>query len=213
MISRNSPMPAYYQTKMRILDMIKQDDYEVGDKLPMDSDFCEMYGVSRITVRRALTELEQEGYIERIQGKGSYLRFKVLDQNISKFYSFNDEITKMGMVPSSVFLKLDLVEADKNISEMLGIKERDLLYLLERLRLANDIIIAYDRSYLPKYIVPGFDKEMILDGSLYDAMDRHYDARPTVAEASLEAISFDEADALKMRVKPKSSQLLVTHPF
>lgn len=55
MISRNSPMPAYYQTKMRILDMIKQDDYEVGDKLPTDSDFCEMYGVSRITVRRALT--------------------------------------------------------------------------------------------------------------------------------------------------------------
>ena len=50
----------------------------------------------------------------------------------------------MGMVPSSVFLKLDLVEADKNIAEMLGIKERDLLYLLERLRLANDIIIAYD---------------------------------------------------------------------
>lgn len=39
MISRNSPMPAYYQTKMRILDMIKQDDYEIGDKLPMDSDF------------------------------------------------------------------------------------------------------------------------------------------------------------------------------
>lgn len=85
MISRNSPMPAYYQTKMRIFDMIKQDDYEVGDKLPTDSDFCEMYGVSRITVRRALTELEQEGYIERIQGKGSYLRFKGLDQNISKF--------------------------------------------------------------------------------------------------------------------------------
>lgn len=50
---------------------------------------------------------------------------------------------------------------------------------------------------------------MILDGSLYDAMDRHYDARPTVAEESLEAISIDEADALKMRVKPKSSQLLV----
>ena len=59
MISRNSPMPAYYQTKMRILDMIKQDDYEVGDKLPTDSDFCEMYGVSRITVRRALPSLNK----------------------------------------------------------------------------------------------------------------------------------------------------------
>lgn len=209
MISKSSPMPAYYQIKMRILDMIKQDMYEVGDKLPTDSEFCTQYGVSRITVRRALSELEQEGYIERIQGKGSYLKFKGLDQNIEKFYSFNDEIHKMGMVPSSIFLKLELIAADSTIADILKISEGDKVYLLERLRLANDIIIAYDRSYLPEYIVPGFNKNMISSGSMYDAMERHFDAKPTVAEESLEAISINEKDAMKMRLKPNSSQLLV----
>lgn len=209
MIKKTSPVPAYYQVKIDIQERIRNDIYKVKEQLPTDMEFCELYQVSRITIRRALAELESEGYIERIQGKGSYVKFKEIKQNISKFYNFTDETIKMGYVPSSVFLKLELIEPNEEVREILDLEEREKVFLLERLRLADEMIAAYDRSFIPEKLIPGFKKEMLHEGSLYKSLQTNYGFVPNNSEETIEAVAIDEKDAMKMRIKVGSPQLLV----
>lgn len=204
-----SIVPAYYTVKMDILDKIKQDEYPVGCQLPTDMEFCELYNVSRITIRRALSELEAEGYIERRQGKGSYVKFKDIKQSIQKFYSFTNEMIKMGFVPSSIFLKLEKIKPDERVKQYLQIKDDEMVYLLERLRLADEKCIAYDRSYMPESVVPNFSKEMLVEGSLYKSLEKYYGCKPDNSEETIEAITITNEDATKMRIKQNSPVLLV----
>lgn len=209
MIERESPVPAYYQVKMEILQKIKNNVWKVGDQLPTNMEFCEMFDVSRITIHRALSDLESDGYIYRIQGKGCFVKFKEISQNMNKFYSFSDEIMKMGFVPSAIFLDLRLMEADNEVREALDLAAGEQVYLLERLRLADDIIIVYDRSYIPEKLIPGFTKEMIKEGSLYKALKEYYHLCPNGADETIEAISLSGSDAIKMRLKKHQPVLLV----
>ena len=208
-MERKSPVPVYYQLKNKILNDIKNDTYNIGDKMPTDSEYCDLFNVSRITVRRALFELEREGYIERIQGKGTFLKFKEIKQNISSFYSFTEDTKKMGYLPSSIFLKLELIIPETEVAQALNLNENEKVFLLERLRLADEMIIAYDRSYIAEKTVPNFRKEMLSGGSLYNALEANYGFRPNNSEETIEAISIKAKDALKMRLDPKQPVLLV----
>ena len=209
MLKKISPIPIYYQVKMDIQEKIKNDIYKVGEQLPTDMEFCDIYDISRITIRRSLAELESEGYIERIQGKGSYVKFKEIKQNISKFYSFTDEAIKMGYIPSSVFLKLELITPNDEVRDGLELTDTDKVYLIERLRLADEMIVVYDRSFIPEKFIPNFQKSMLNNGSLYKALIDNYGFSPNNSEETIEAIAIDEKDAMKMRVKSGTPQLLV----
>lgn len=209
MIERKTPVPAYYQVKMEILQKIKKNEWKVGDQLPTNLEFCDLFGVSRITIHRALSDLEADGYIYRIQGKGSFVKFKEINQNMNRFYSFSEETIKMGYVPTAIFLDLKLIIASSEVREALDLEENEKVYVLERLRLADEVVIAYDRSYIPEKLIPGFQKEMIKDGSLYKTLRDEYRINPNSADESIEALSIPESDAIKMRIKKNQPVLLV----
>lgn len=209
MIEKKSPVPAYYQVKMEILQKIKSNEWKVGDQLPTNMEFCDLFGVSRITIHRALSDLEADGYIYRIQGKGCFVKFKEINQSMNQFYSFTEEITKMGYVPSAIFLDLKLIPASTEVREALDLEVGENVYLLERLRLADEVIIVYDRSYIPEKLIPGFNKDMVREGSLYKALREYYHISPNGADETIEALSISEPDAIKMRLKKNQPVLLV----
>ena len=97
MIDRHSALTAYEQVKEDIKYKIAHDVYKIGDQIPTNVQLCDVYDVSRITINRALADLESEGYIERFQGKGCFVKMKEISQNMSRFYSFTEELRKMRM--------------------------------------------------------------------------------------------------------------------
>lgn len=208
-VNKHSPVPAYYQVKMNILKQIESEIWKKGDKLPTDKEFCEIFNVSRITIRRALMDLEIDGYIHKIQGKGTFVKLKEFKQSLTSFYSFTNEIAKMGHTPSAVFLNLKTVEANKEVSESLRIDFCEPVYLLERLRLADEIIIAYDRSFMPIEYFPNFIENYKPNSSLYKTFQDFYNIYPNKADETLEAIAINKEDAVKMTVPAYSPQLLV----
>jgi GntR family transcriptional regulator len=208
-LDKKSPVPEYYQVQTDIEEKIKNGYYPKGAQLPTDMAFCEIYNTSRITIRRALQELENAGYVERRQGKGTFVKREDIEQNMSHFYSFTEELKKMGYIPSSIFLSLDLIVPNREVSKALGLKKGEKTYLLERLRLANGNIVAYDRSYIAETVLPGFNKDMITDGSLYQGMKEHYGFAPNNSEETIEAVAISGKDARRMKIAAGTPVLLV----
>ena len=82
MIDKSSRLPLYYQLMDIIIEMIERENLKENDKLPSERELCKEYNVSRSTVRQAIQELEKEGYIYRMHGKGTF----VSPKNLNKIY-------------------------------------------------------------------------------------------------------------------------------
>ena len=101
-MKRDSKIPIYHQIADIIAEEIKNEKLMENDKIKSEREYCENYNVSRATVREALKYLEQNNYVYRIQGKGTFVSPKVFKQNLLKFYSFTEEVKKQGKIPASL---------------------------------------------------------------------------------------------------------------
>jgi GntR family transcriptional regulator len=91
-INKNLKVPYYYQLYENIVEGIEKNMLSEGDRLYGELQLCEKYGVSRITVRQALKELEVNGYIVRERGKGTFIRKKIETHSLQKVSSIVDEL-------------------------------------------------------------------------------------------------------------------------
>ena len=139
----------YYLVSEKIENEIKEGKYLPGTKIPSERELCDQFQVSRVTVRQAVGILEREGYLKRIQGKGTFVEPPYIQQDLNSVYSFSAEMNKQGKVNSTKVICKDVVEADKKLAERLGINEYDPVVFLERLRIAEDKPIIVERSWFP----------------------------------------------------------------
>lgn len=154
-----SVAPLYQQIEADLLKQITHGDLGPGVRVPSELELCEHYGVSRITVRRAIRELEIRGFVHRQQGKGTFVsRFKVR-REMSQLTGFSDEVRAQGHVPGSQLLNLQHKPASESVALLLDLEEGDRIWIVERLRLADDEVVSWSISYLhlpPEvYLTPG----------------------------------------------------------
>ncbi len=151
-----------------LLERISNGIYDEGSKLPTEIALQKEFNVSRITVRRALNELENRGIISRYKGKGSIVNPKKTYVNLVGVQSFTKSVDRTGHRPSSIIIDFSLIKASKSIAESLQLKEGDLVYHLKRLRLRNGRIIGLNDTYIQYEIGKLIDKNLV-DGtfSLY----------------------------------------------
>ena len=96
-----------------------------------------------------MDELEKEGYIYKIHGKGTFVSPKRMNQDLSAFYSFTEEMKKLGKEPSSEVTGFEVVQAGEHIRGMFKIGNEDLLYKISRIRKADGIHMMYETTYIP----------------------------------------------------------------
>jgi GntR family transcriptional regulator len=141
-------IPLYRRIEEDVLAQITEGDLQPGDMIPPERELCEHYGVSRITVRRAISELETRGYVRRQQGKGTYVSRTRIQREMGRLLSFSEEMEAQGHVPSSKLLNLQHRPADKSIGSLLKLGEGEPIWIVERLRLADDEVISLSVSCL-----------------------------------------------------------------
>ena len=112
----------YEQIRQDIIHKIESMEYRPNQVIPSENELCASYGVSRITVRKAIDELVHEGLLYRIKGKGSFVRDHG-SEGLSRIYSFTEAILHQGKTPSKKLLSLKVEEADADIRRRMGLEE------------------------------------------------------------------------------------------
>lgn len=211
-MKRESKIPIYHQIAEKIAEEIKNKNLKEDDKIKSEREYCEKYGVSRATVREAIKYLEKNNYVYRAQGRGTFVSPKVFKQNLLKFYSFTEEAKKQGKVPSSLIKIFKVIKADKKISENLEIREGEDIYFLERIRLADNIPMMIEKTYLPCTRFPRLKKKDFLESAMYDIFVKEYNV---VFEKAVErfAVLSPEKKTVKVLEMPSNMSCIKLERF
>lgn len=139
-------IPKYYIIKKEIVDNIKSGILKPGDKIDSESMLKKKYNVSTITVRKAFTDLINEGYLIGVQGKGTFVAKKSFNRELTSL-SFSDELLEKGYL---LDLKVDEIKLIQNeyIADKLEIEKDAIIMKVSRIRYANDEPMAYQTSYI-----------------------------------------------------------------
>lgn len=175
-IDRDTPLPLYYQLEKIIEDAINNGDLKPGDLIPTEAELMQKYSVSRATVRHAIQNLENEGYLRKERAKGTFVKYPPIERKfLGNLKCFSDEMTRKEIPHSTRVLKKEVIEADPLIKEKLKIKPGAPVFHLKRLRKVDDSPILIVESYLPYDIFPGIEKVDFNSNSLYDTLEKKFD--------------------------------------
>jgi len=202
----------YFRIEQAILEQIQQGLLKPGQQLPTETELAQQYQVSRITAKRALDELVHQGRAFRQQGRGTFVA-QTRIRDISGFGSFSEDIKARGLKPSSTVLQFKEIEPDSETSKRLNLSKGEHVYMLKRLRLANNEPLAVETAHLPCRLYEGITDEDLNTQSLYTVLKEKYNIVPTWADAEIEAraATKEEAQLLKLKVgKPVLSARRVT---
>lgn len=145
---RSSSGTLHAQLYDTLLTQIRSGQFEPGSKLPTEAQLVEMYGVSRMTVRRAVDDLRRAGLVERKPALGTFVRDQPLAAKIVGVHSLTDEILQLGMTPGSRLLSQAMVEADEDIAEQLEVELGSPVLRLDRVRTANERAFYVAESFI-----------------------------------------------------------------
>lgn len=201
-------MPKYYKLKKDIITMINKEEISPNQQIPTERELIEKYNVSRITVRKAIDELVNEGYLYRIQGKGTYVKNEDLKRDLFSITSCTEDIKRMGMEPSRILIEQTIQKADKKREHLLDVKENAEVLLISRIYYADDEPVNYTISYVNHNLFPGIERISFENASLYETIEQKYGGHITHAVRTLEAVTVDEIVAEHLKMKKGSPVLL-----
>lgn len=199
-MTHRAVVPKYYRVKEHLKELIAQWRERDGKPIPSERELIAMFGVSRITVRRAIDDLVQEGYLFKVQGKGTYVETDQENQNLINLTSCTSEIKALGMTPGRKVLHCTIVPCSVKQASDLKINSRDSLFFLDRVYFADDVAVNRTRSYLPYNRFPGIESVDFSHSSLYEVIEQRYRVRISRAHRTIEAVSADSeiADSLSI---------------
>lgn len=196
MLREDSSKPLYEQIKEYILYKIQTGEFAPNTRLPSERNFAKQFGVSRLTVSKALKELIQAGRLYVQIGKGTYISEDSIDLQLETLTSFTEEMTDRQQNPTSRVLQAELVLADENIAHHLKLPIAVSVVLLRRVRLVNKRPIALEESSIVASICPNIlTNHDFSQESLYAVLREKYNVMMTYAEQSFEARAATEKEA------------------
>lgn len=162
--------PLYKQLIQKIRNDIANGVYPVHSRIPSEQELCETYQVSRVTVRKALAELTQEGLLNRHQGKGTFVGVPRICKDLKDVNSFHNACRLMGCEPGTRVLHAQMVHTEEEDRRDL-LEEGDQVVEIVRLRMADDVPVMLETNRFPAAYAYLLDED--LSGSLYGVLEDH----------------------------------------
>ncbi|MDP1421623.1 GntR family transcriptional regulator [Peribacillus simplex] len=206
MIDKNSPLPIYFQIEEKIKRQIENGEFQAHDALPSEREYAEQFEISRMTVRQAINNLVNDGYLYRQKGRGTFVADKKLEQQLNGLTSFTEDMKARGLNPSSKLLSFEIIPADKKIASELHISLYAPVYEIKRIRLADDVPMALETVYMSANLIKGLTEE-IINLSLYQYVENYVKLKIDYATQTLESSIASELEVTHLSI-PKHSPIL-----
>jgi GntR family transcriptional regulator len=209
MMIKDPRLPLYFQLMDTLLEKIELGELKEYEKLPSERELCELYNVSRTTVRQTMQSLERDGYIYKVHGKGSFVSPKIYNQSLVQFYSFTEEMKKAGRKPSTKILFFEKINCEDNIAKKMNLSENSDVYKVTRLRLADDEPMLYETSYLPVSRFENLTKNQLENKPMYEIFRESYKVTITRAMETFKAVSTRSIEAEYLQIIENTPSLML----
>jgi GntR family transcriptional regulator len=206
-LDRSSPLPLHYQLKQILLEKIEQGEWKPGDLIPGEAELQTTYGLSRITVRQALTDLVYEGRLTRQRGRGTFVAPPKFEHNPARHRGINYYLTQQGLTPGWRVLETGWARPSAQVRRQLALPPEARAYCIRRLRLANDQPVGYLVAWLPEAIAEQINHEALTEGESLRYLRHLPQMHRSSAERSLEAVAAGAVEA-KLLGLPKNAPLM-----
>ena len=193
--------PLYHQLKEILKQEIEEEKYKKGDSFLTERQLQEKYDVSRVTVRQAVSELVNEGYLQSSRGVGTTVVFSKIDENLKQVISFSEEMGRHGITMMTSHCVMSRERAGKIVAKNLRMKKDCYCYRLERVRCAQNIPVVYSITWLTnKYHLP-IDNYLYKD-SLYKLLQEEYSIVIAGGRDTFEAVLATEVIGKFLNITP-----------
>jgi GntR family transcriptional regulator len=207
------PLPVYAQVQERLKAVLEQGlrsgQYKPGDFFTTEKDLCRQFQISAITAKRALDELEAAGVLVRQRGRGTFLAQPRFPQVLDHFYRFTTYMREHGFTPSSRTLAVRTAQADAHVASALGLKRKETVVEIDRLRLVNGEPFFLQTSSLPLSLLPGLDKLDHDSQSLYEILSSRYHLPPTRCTDTFEPVLLRKHEVQLLQTQARIPGLLL----
>jgi len=198
-IRRDMPLPLYYKTKEEIRRKILAKEWKAGRKIPSETEICQMFSVSRTTARKALEELQQEGYLVKKQGRGTFVQGEAISHRLDKFYTFGEALKSIGIKETAKVLDFRQVMPDDEVRAKLGLGAGESVFWIKRIRCMDESPYTIEQSYIPVKYAPDLTGEMVQKNGLYKSLSV-YGYYPNYATETFQAVNLTKEEGTAMQV-------------
>jgi GntR family transcriptional regulator len=202
--------PLYRQIAEQLYINIVEGRLAAGAALEPESTLQETFGVSRVTVRHALTLLVEQGLITRKQGKGSFVQARPIEFTIDSLQGTTELATKLGLATTSKIIQMAHTRGSKLIRRELALPPEVNVVSLSRLDFSGHTPLAHASIHLPETIGAKLSREQLAEEALYPLLERTLGIVATDAHQIIEAGLADDAAAGRLGIPVNSPIVIVT---
>lgn len=208
-IRADRPEPLWVQAADLIAEDVASGRLPAGSRLPPERELCQRLGISRVTLRKALGRLVDDGVLASSHGRGWYVATaRSTKEWPNNLESFTETARRMGLRASSSVIRAAQAPASLDEAEVLGIAPGTPVFHLDRIRLLEDVPTAYDTTIVPAAILPDAEDVDFATGSLYQQLERA-GAAPDRADSTIEATEADGPAAAALGIEPGKPLLVM----
>jgi GntR family transcriptional regulator len=204
-----SPVPLYTQVKENLRERILDGSYPAHAKLPAESELSTIFGVSRITVRQALSDLQKEGVIFKIPGKGTFVAKPKAFQQLTQLEGFGEAMSRMGYEIYNQVTSHKIIAAPPHVAQQLKLPPGSDVTEIKRVRHLNREPVSLEVTYLPPDIGERLLREDLASRDVFLILENDYGIALGRADLQVDAILADETLAHALRVEQGSAVLRI----
>lgn len=186
-IDKDASTPIYQQIAEAIGSLLASGVLPPGYVLPPERVFCAQFGISRMTLRQAMSLLDREGFVNSRRGVGTVVTHRRLSRQQQEALSFSEEIRARGGRPESRLISLDLAIPTPSVRDFFELHEQQKVYEVQRVRLKDGEALALELARLPERLCPGLDRFDLARSSLYEILEQSYGIRIVACDEEISA--------------------------
>jgi GntR family transcriptional regulator len=202
---------------VQLYDIIKKriedKEWSFGIRIPNEQELCEVFNVSRTTVRSAILELVRQGYLTRQQGRGTFVSKKIESDKLTMFTTFGELMLDEGTDFSTDLLAQTIMMPVDDLTEKLNISGEKHIIFIKRLRKVDYTPVLIQETYIPFHICPPLLEEDVQRNSLFELLEKKYGIRITGVRNYFNVKNLNAGDSMLLGLQESSPALVLTQHF